>query len=124
MSDSHAHGHDDHGGHDHGLAHVLPIWLLVGVWATLMALTGITVWSAQYDLGRLDLPVAMGIATVKALLVALVFMHLLWDKKFHGMLFMASLVFAGLFVTFSMMDVDQNMPDVEDRLLDEADIPN
>lgn len=123
MSDSHA--HDDHGGsHDHGLAHVLPIWLLVGVWGALMALTGITVWSAQYDLGRLDLPVAMGIATVKALLVALIFMHLLWDKKFHGMLFMASLVFAGLFVTFSMMDVDQNMPGVEERLLDEADIPN
>ena len=119
MSDSHDHGHDDH-----GLAHVLPIWLLVGIWAALMALTGITVWSAQYDLGRSDLPVAMGIATVKALLVALVFMHLLWDKKFHGMLFMASLVFAGLFVTFSMMDVEQNMPGVEERLLDEADIPN
>lgn len=123
MSDSHDHGHGDHS-HDHGLAHVLPIWLLVGIWAALMALTGITVWSAQYDLGRLDLPVAMGIATVKALLVALVFMHLLWDKKFHGMLFIASLVFAGLFVTFSMMDVGQNMPDIEERLLDEADIPN
>ena len=124
MSDSHDHGHDDHGHHDHGLAHVLPIWLLVGIWAALMALTGITVWSAQYDLGRLDLPVAMGIATVKALLVALVFMHLLWDKKFHGMLFIASLVFASLFVTFSMMDVGQNMPDIEERLMDEADIPN
>lgn len=113
---------DDHD--DHGLAHALPISLLVGVWAALMSLTGLTVWSAQYDLGRLDLPVAMGIATVKALLVALIFMHLLWDKKFHGILFIASLVFAGLFVTFSMMDVGQNMPDVEERLLDEADTAN
>jgi cytochrome c oxidase subunit 4 len=105
---------------EHGLAHVMPVPMLVGVWAALMVLTGITVASAQFDLGALDLPVAMRIATVKALLVALFFMHLKYDRPFNGLIFMASLVFAGLFVTISMMDVGENQDEIRARALVEA----
>ena len=104
---------------EHGLAHVMPIWMLVGVWAALMALTGLTVFSAQFDLGSLDLPVAMLIATVKALLVALFFMHLKYDRPFNGLIFMASLIFAGVFVTIAMMDTSQNQKQILERVLAE-----
>ena len=104
---------------EHGFAHVMPIWMLVGVWAALMALTGLTVFSAQFDLGALDLPVAMLIATVKALLVALFFMHLKYDRPFNGLIFMASLIFAGVFVTIAMMDTGQNQKLIRERVLAE-----
>ena len=100
---------------EHGFAHVMSIKMLLGVWIALMALTGITVWSAtSLELGALDLPVAMGIATVKALLVALFFMHLKYDRPFNGMIFLASVIFAGVFVTISMMDTGQNQVAIED----------
>ena len=107
--------HDD----EHGFAHVMPVWLLVTIWAALMGLTLLTVTSAQFDLGALDLPVAMGIATVKALLVALFFMHLKYDRPFNGLIFMASIVFAGVFVTIAMMDSGQNQQQIRERVLAE-----
>lgn len=45
------------------------------VFAALMVLTAITVAIAYVDLGRWNLPVAMLIATGKAALVVLIFMH-------------------------------------------------
>ncbi len=108
---SHAHGHSAHG--DHGAAghhHALPGWLLFGTWFSLMALTGLTVFSAQYNLGAFDIPIAMTIATVKALLVMLIFMHLAWDKGFHSVLIFGSLLFVWLFVGFAMIDRGQYQP--------------
>ena len=97
--------HAAHGdGDDHGSHHALPTWLLLGTWAALMALTGLTVYSAQYNLGAFDIPVAMTIATVKGLLVMLIFMHLAWDKGFHSVLIFGSLLFVWLFIAFVMID--------------------
>lgn len=64
----------------HGKSH-LP--LLVIVFVSLIALTIITVWIAQFDFGSLavNILIAMSIATVKASLVALYFMHLRWENK-------------------------------------------
>ncbi|QDU66277.1 cytochrome C oxidase subunit IV family protein [Engelhardtia mirabilis] len=99
---------------EHGFAHVMSIKMLIGVWAALMILTGITVWSAQHHFGALDLPIAMGIATFKALLVALFFMHLKYDRPFNGLIFLASIIFAGVFVTISMMDTGQNQGAIQE----------
>lgn len=100
-------GHDDHGSH-----HILPLWLLLGTWASLMALTILTVGSSQFDLGAFDLPIAMGIATVKAMLVLLIFMHLGFDKGFHSLLIFGSLLFVFLFVSFALIDRGQYQPSI------------
>ncbi|MEZ6017950.1 MAG: cytochrome C oxidase subunit IV family protein [Planctomycetota bacterium] len=100
---AHAHGDD----HAHGSHHVLPRWLLLGTWAALMSLTGLTVFSAQYHLGAFDVPIAMTIATIKGLLVMLIFMHLAWDKGFHSVLIFGSLLFVWLFVGFLLIDRGQ-----------------
>ena len=45
------------------------------VYAMLMLGLVATVWVAYYDLGHLGTPIAMAIATTKALLVVWIFMH-------------------------------------------------
>ena len=97
---------DEHSGHDdHGLAHTMPVWLLVGVLAALMGLTVLTVTVTGFDLGSDgNLVVAMVIATIKAALVVTFFMHLLWDKKFNLVLFLTSVLFLILFLSMTTTD--------------------
>lgn len=60
-------GHAEHGTHSRGF------YVLIG--ATLIALTGITVGAAFVNLGPFNPVVALLIATIKATLVVLIFMH-------------------------------------------------
>ncbi|HKO47695.1 MAG TPA: cytochrome C oxidase subunit IV family protein, partial [Polyangiaceae bacterium] len=84
-----ADAHSSH--HGHGLAHTMPVWMLVAVLGALMGLTVLTVSVTSFDLGSQgNLVVAMVIATIKAALVITFFMHLLWDKKFHLILFVTA----------------------------------
>lgn len=100
----HAHAHGDAHA-DHGLAHTMPVWMLIAVLAALMGLTILTVSVTSFDLGSQgNLVVAMVIATIKAALVVTFFMHLLWDKKFHLILFLTAVLFVVLFLSMSITD--------------------
>ena len=109
---SHAHG--SHGGGDHdGIAHVTPVRLLLGVWGALMVLTIITVAVTTVDFGpRINLVVAMAIATVKAGLVVTYFMHLRWDRPFNTLVFLGSLLFVSLFISMTLFDKSEYEPDI------------
>ena len=109
----HAHDHDhDHAGHDHGIGHVVPFKILAGVAAALLTLTVITVVVARMDFGNLNLIIALAIATLKASLVALFFMHLRWDRPFHAVIVVAGIFAALLFVSFAFMDGNQYQRDI------------
>ena len=93
--------------------HVPPLWLMYGVFAALMVLTGLTVAARQVDLGALNIWVALGLALIKALLVAFFFMHLWWDSKFNQLVMVVSLVLLVLFIGISILDTDQYRPALE-----------
>jgi cytochrome c oxidase subunit IV len=105
---------------EHGLSHIMSPKILLGVWAALIALTIITVVTATnpiFNFGMYpNLVIAMIIATIKASLVCLFFMHLLYDRKFNLVIFMGSLLFVLLFVSFSMMDSGQYQPAIQSRV--------
>ena len=61
----------------------------------------------------LNLFVALLIATVKAGLVVTYFMHLRWDKKFHLILFLTSVLFLILFLSISLTDRSEYEHDIE-----------
>jgi len=113
----HAHAHaagDAHGHDDHGLAHTMPLPLLFGVLGALLALTIATVAVTSIDLGAQgNLIVAMVIATVKAALVCVFFMHLLWDKKFNAILFLTSVLLLILFLSLTTNDRGEYQHDVD-----------
>ena len=112
---AHDHAHGAEGAHDdHGLAHTTPVSLLIGILAVLLVLTVLTVSVTSFDLGAQgNLVVAMIIATVKAILVVTFFMHLLWDKKFHLILFLTSVLFVILFLSMTITDRGEYDKDVE-----------
>lgn len=103
-ADGHGHGHG-HGGADH-VPHVLPLKVYIATWITLLVLTVVTVAASYVDLGAANLPVALLIATAKAGVVALIFMHLKWDHKFHTLIFLSSLIFLVIFIAFTMFDTN------------------
>ena len=100
-SHSDAHPHAD----DHPIVgHVVPYSTLFATAGVLLFLTVVTVAVRWVDLGELNIVVALGIAAVKATLVALYFMHLRWDKPFNAITFVGSILFVALFMAFALMD--------------------
>lgn len=107
MSD---HNEDDH---SHGLSHIASPKVLLGTFGALMVLTVLTVAATGIDLGtNMNLALAMVIATIKAALVCLFFMHLKYDKTLHTIAFLTALLFALLFVSFALMDSSEYQDDI------------
>ena len=103
--------HDEPGGGDLH-PHPVPLWMLAGVFGALIVLTVLTVAVTYVDLGRWYIYVALIIATVKAGLVAEIFMHLRWDKPFHRVAFLGAVAFVALFIGISMLDTDSYAGDI------------
>ena len=89
----------------HGLAHVMSPKTLIAVFAALVFLTFVTVAAAEFSFGAWEIWISLGIATVKASLVAVYFMHLRYDKPFNAIVFVSSLLFVGLFLGLTLMDL-------------------
>ena len=107
MSTTTAHEHTHSGGdHSHG-----GLKLYAGVLAALLVLTVITVGASYLDFGSGNIVVAIGIATIKATLVALFFMHLKDDKPVNGMLLVSCFMILGLLLTFCLLDIDNRSLD-------------
>jgi len=71
----------------------------------LLFLTIITVAAASFNFGSANVVIALAIATVKATLVALFFMHLVWDKPVNSIIAIAGFLFLGIFLMFDFIDV-------------------
>ena len=96
----------------HGVGHIVPIKTLVATGLALLVLTLITVGAAKIDLGDLNIWIALAIAVFKASLVVLFFMHLKYDRPFNGIVFMTSVAFVALFISFALTDSKEYAPDV------------
>jgi cytochrome c oxidase subunit 4 len=93
-----AHGHEDH-------VHVMPLPMYFGVFAALLVLTVVTVGVSVIGLPPfLSIVVAIAVATVKATLVVLYFMHLRYENLFYSFIFVSSLFFVLLFFLFTLGD--------------------
>ncbi|MET0167898.1 MAG: cytochrome C oxidase subunit IV family protein [Vicinamibacterales bacterium] len=84
--------------------HVSPIKVYIGIFLTLMALTAITVSVAYINLGQLNKIVALGIASFKATLVVLYFMHVKYASRMTKLIVISGLFFLGILLTLTMTD--------------------
>ncbi|RJP82574.1 MAG: hypothetical protein C4524_00590 [Candidatus Zixiibacteriota bacterium] len=88
----------------HKKPHVLPLKVYLRVGAALLVLTLVTVAVSFVHLGPYNLVVAMLIASLKATLVALFFMHLLYDSKLYFLVFASALGTIALFIVLTLFD--------------------
>jgi len=85
--------------------HSSSLGFYVGIWITLMVCTGITVWAAFLDLHQFNAAVALIIATFKATLVVLFFMHLRGaGERLIKVWVIASIFFMLVLIALSMAD--------------------
>lgn len=89
------------------VGHLVPISTLIATASALLVLTVITVVVRYIDIGEFNLWVAIGIAVVKAALVASFFMHLRWDRPFNLLVFVGCMMFVILMMAFCVLDTSQ-----------------
>ncbi len=82
-----------------------PLKMYFAIWAALLLGTYITYVAATLDLGRFNAAVALGIATTKATLVVLFFMHV-WhaSEKLTKLVVIAAIFFLMLLLGLTMSD--------------------
>jgi cytochrome c oxidase subunit IV len=85
--------------------HISPLSNYYKVFGALLVLTGLTYAVSYMSLGPASLPVAIVVATVKASLVCAYFMHLKYDDRYHVFVFLSTLIFVGIFFTFTLFDL-------------------
>jgi cytochrome c oxidase subunit IV len=78
----------------------------------LLILTAITVGASYINFGSGNVVIALAIATMKACIVALFFMHLIHDRPVNGIIAVTGFLFLGIFLMFDFLDVDSRK-DVE-----------
>jgi cytochrome c oxidase subunit 4 len=85
-------------------AHATAASTYAKVLGALLALTVITVLAAGFSFGSWNVIIALGIASVKASLVALFFMHLRHDKPMSAIIFVTGAAVLGVFLMICTLD--------------------
>lgn len=119
----HTHGSGAHEPHPE-VGHLVPTSTLVMAGLALLVLTVVTVAVRYVDVGEFNMPIALTVATIKAAIVVLIFMHLRWDRPFNLLVLVGSILFVLLMVWFTSLDVGQysrsfftgNPPEVQSML--------
>ncbi|HSZ62414.1 MAG TPA: cytochrome C oxidase subunit IV family protein [Terriglobales bacterium] len=95
--------HQAHEAHEEHTTHSQGFYLLIG--AILLVLTATTVGAAFVNLGPFNPVVALLIATIKALLVVLFFMHVKGaSEKLTGVVVLSGFFFLAILLALSLAD--------------------
>ncbi len=85
--------------------HISSVKLYVGIWLALMVFTMLTVFAATVDLGVFNPIVALAIATTKAVLVVLFFMHVKYaHEKLTKLVIVTAIFFFLILLALTMAD--------------------
>lgn len=86
------------------MSHVATKSSYIGIFLTLMVFTAITVAAAFLNLGLFNATVALGIATFKATLVVLFFMHVKYSSRLTKLVVVTGFFFLIILLGLTMAD--------------------
>jgi len=89
--------------HEH-TEHIVPPGTYLGIILALLFLTALTVAAAFVNLGRFNIVVALAIATLKATLVVLFFMHAKYSPKRTKLVIMAGIFWLIILLFMTLSD--------------------
>ena len=84
--------------------HIVPKKIYYAICATLLVFTFATYWAATRDLGRFNIVVALAIATVKATLVVLFFMHARYSPRRTQLVIISGIVWLAILLALTLTD--------------------
>ena len=84
--------------------HVVPKRVYFVIFAILLTLTFLTVFSAFKNLGEMNAVVAVGIAILKATLVILYFMHVRYSSRLTWVIVIAGFSFLAILLALTLAD--------------------
>ena len=84
--------------------HIVSPKVYVGIFLSLMVLTAATVAAAYVNLGPFNIVIALAIASVKATLVVLYFMHARYSPKRTHMVIIAAVFWLAVMLALTLSD--------------------
>ncbi|MCG8566402.1 MAG: cytochrome C oxidase subunit IV family protein [Desulfobacterales bacterium] len=86
-------------------AHIFSYSTLLKVLGLLLVLTGVTVGVSYVDLGWANVWLALLIASCKASLVLIIFMHMKYEGRLLVISFISTLLFLAIMISFTFWDI-------------------
>ena len=86
--------------------HIVSPKIYIVIFLTLMAGTSITVWAAYQNFGIFNIVIALGIATFKATLVVLYFMHARYSPRRTQLVIVCSIFWLAIMLALTLVDYD------------------
>lgn len=90
---------------EHEQEHTLSYGFLALILGGLVLLTGVTVAVSYVDWGFLNVPIALFVASSKATLVLLFFMHIKYEGMVIKVSFISTMLFLAIMISFTFWDV-------------------
>jgi cytochrome c oxidase subunit IV len=86
--------------------HIVSPKIYVAIFAALMLGTSITVWAAFQNFGKLNIVIALVIATIKATFVVLFFMHARYSPRRTQLVIICSIFWLAIMLGMTLSDYD------------------
>ncbi len=92
--------------------HIVSPKIYLAIFAVLMLGTGVTVWAAFQNFGKLNIVIALAIASIKATLVVLYFMHARYSPKRTQLVIVCAVFWLAIMLALTLADYDTRSHEV------------
>jgi len=92
--------------------HIVSPKVYIVIFASLMLGTGLTVWAAFQNFHQFNIVIALGIATIKATLVVLYFMHARYSPGRTQLVIVCSVFWLAIMLALTLADYDTRPHDI------------
>jgi cytochrome c oxidase subunit IV len=86
--------------------HIVSWKIYIAIFAALMIGTALTVWAAFQNFGPFNIVIALSIATIKATLVVLYFMHARYSPKRTHLVIVCAIFWLAIMLGLTLTDYD------------------
>jgi cytochrome c oxidase subunit IV len=90
--------------------HIVSPKIYVTIFLALIAGTSLTVWAAFQNFAQFNIVIALGIATMKATLVVLYFMHARYSPRRTHLVIICALFWLAIMLSLTLADYQTRVP--------------
>ena len=90
--------------HSEHSEHIVSPVIYVAIFSALLVGTGLTVWAAFQNFGQFNIVIALAIASVKATLVVLYFMHARYSPKRTQLVIISAIFWLAIMLALTLSD--------------------